>query len=201
MSAKKTEDDEGGAKPEGGEGVDLPKKKVSGKKLAIIIAALVILLIAVGAGLYFTGIIGKKAPADGEHAAAEGEHATEGEAEAESEGGHGGGHGEGAGGGPIFVDVPQILINLSTTGRRPTYLRLRVSLELAKEADRTKVTETLPRVLDTFQLYLRELSLDELQGTAGIERLREELRLRVSAAVAPIEIKDVLFSEMIIQSQ
>lgn len=194
MAAKKPaapandEDDAKEGKPgEGGEGVDLPKKKVSGKKLALIIVAVVVLMIGGGvAALYFTGKIGAHPVAEGEHTEAEG-------------GGHGEGEGEATG--PVFAEMPQILINLNTTGRRPTYLRLKVSLELMKEADRAKVTEAMPRVVDTFQLYLRELALDELQGTAGIERLREELRLRVSAAISPVEIKDVLFSEMIIQSQ
>jgi flagellar FliL protein len=196
MAAKKPaapandEDDAKEGKPgEGGEGVDLPKKKVSGKKLALIIVAVVVLMVGGGvAALYFTGKIGGHPAAEGEHAEAEG-------------GGHGEGEGEGEATGPVFAEMPQILINLNTTGRRPTYLRLKVSLELMKEADRAKVTEAMPRVVDTFQLYLRELAIDELQGTAGIERLREELRLRVSAAISPVEIKDVLFSEMIIQSQ
>lgn len=194
MAAKKPaapandEDDAKEGKPgEGGEGVDLPKKKISGKKLALIIVAVVVLMVGGGvAALYFTGKIGGHPAAEGEHTEAEG-------------GGHGEGEGEATG--PVFAEMPQILINLNTTGRRPTYLRLKVSLELMKEADRVKVTEAMPRVVDTFQLYLRELALDELQGTAGIERLREELRLRVSAAISPVEIKDVLFSEMIIQSQ
>ncbi len=194
MAAKKPaapandEDDAKEGKPgEGGEGVDLPKKKISGKKLALIIVAVVVLMVGGGvAALYFTGKIGGHPAAEGEHAEAEG-------------GGHGEGEGEATG--PVFAEMPQILINLNTTGRRPTYLRLKVSLELMKEDDRAKVTEAMPRVVDTFQLYLRELAIDELQGTAGIERLREELRLRVSAAIAPVEIKDVLFSEMIIQSQ
>lgn len=194
MAAKKPaapandEDDAKEGKPgEGGEGVDLPKKKISGKKLALIIVAVVVLMVGGGvAALYFTGKIGG-------HPAAEGEQAEDG--------GHGEGEGEGEPTGPIFAEMPQILINLNTTGRRPTYLRLKISLELMKEDDRVKVTEAMPRVVDTFQLYLRELAIDELQGTAGIERLREELRLRVSAAIAPVEIKDVLFSEMIIQSQ
>jgi flagellar FliL protein len=196
MAAKKPaapandEDDAKEGKPgEGGEGVDLPKKKVSGKKLALIIVAVVVLMVGGGvAALYFTGKIGGHPAAEGEHAEAAG-------------GGHGEGEGEGEATGPVFAEMPQILINLNTTGRRPTYLRLKVSLELMKEADRAKVTEAMPRVVDTFQLYLRELAIDELQGTAGIERLREELRLRVSAAISPVEIKDVLFSEMIIQSQ
>lgn len=196
MAAKKTSDDEDEGKPaegEGGEGVDLPKKKISGKKLALIAVALLLLLGGGGAGVYFSGMLDK--PAEGE------EHAT-----AEDEHGGGGGHGEeggehGESSGPVFVELPQILINLSTSGRRPTYLRLKVSLELMKSEDQIKVTEAMPRVIDTFQLYLRELAIDELQGTAGIERLREELRLRVSAAIAPLEIKDVLFGEMIIQSQ
>ena len=175
------EDDkkEAGPEGEGGEGVDLPKKKISGKKL-VIIAALLVVLIGGGAALYFAGVIG----GSHEEAAAEGEH---GEGEGE----------EGEATGPVFYDLPQILVNLRSTGRRPAFLKLKVRLQLKSEEDRGAVTSAMPRVIDSFQLYLRELTRDEMQGTAGLERLREELRIRVSAAVAPVEVKDVLFTEMI----
>ncbi len=163
---------------EGGEGVDLPKKKISGKKLMLIVVALVLVLaIGGGAALYFTGILGGHAPEDAAQTTEE--HPAE------------------EAGPPVFFEIPQILINLQSTGRRPSFLRLKISLQLKKEEDKDAVTKVLPRVVDSFQLYLREVSREELQGTAGLERLREELRLRVAAAVAPVEIKDVLFTEMI----
>jgi len=57
----------------------------------------------------------------------------------------------------------------------------------------------MPRILDNFQVYLRELRLDDLKGSAGMYRLREELLLRVNAAVQPVQVKDVLFREMLVQ--
>ncbi len=180
---------------EGGEGVEVPKKKVAGKKIILIVVALLILVGAAVAGLYFTGKLGGHS----EETAVEGE--AHGEKKAEhgaKEGEHGDKKGEAEGNGlPVFYDVPQILVNLQSDRKRSTFLRLKVSLQLNSEADKDAVAAVLPRVVDSFQMYLRELTRDEMQGTAGLERLREELRLRVSAAIAPIEIKDVLFTEMI----
>ncbi|MFX9073467.1 flagellar basal body-associated FliL family protein, partial [Acinetobacter baumannii] len=59
--------------------------------------------------------------------------------------------------------------------------------------------QTLPRIIDNFQVYLRELRLDDLKGSAGMYRLREELLLRVNMAAQPVKIKDVLFKEMLVQ--
>ena len=51
-----------------------------------------------------------------------------------------------------------------------------------------------------FQVYLRELRVeDELSGSAGVYRLKEELLARVNAAVEPINVTDVLFKEMLVQ--
>jgi flagellar protein FliL len=190
-AAKKEEPADDKEKPEGegaaGEGVDLPKKKIAGKKLILIIVAAVILLLGgAGAGLYFTGMLGGK-----EEATAEGE-------------GHGGEHGEEAkadehSGKPIYFEMPTILVNLTSTGRKPVYFKVRIQLLLGKEEDRNVVTENQPRIVDNFQTYLRELTAEELQGSAGLMRLREELLLRVNASVAPVVVKDLLFQEILPQ--
>ena len=57
----------------------------------------------------------------------------------------------------------------------------------------------MPRVIDHFQVYLRELRVDDLHGSAGVYRLKEELLRRVSAAAHPVEVRDVLFKDMLIQ--
>ncbi len=57
----------------------------------------------------------------------------------------------------------------------------------------------MPRIIDNFQVYLRELRVEDLKGSAGMYRLREEMLIRVSAAVAPAKINDVLFKEMLVQ--
>ena len=57
----------------------------------------------------------------------------------------------------------------------------------------------MPRIVDNFQVYLRELRIEDLQGAAGMYRLREELLSRVGKAAQPAEIVDILFKEMLIQ--
>ncbi|HCX13884.1 MAG TPA: flagellar basal body protein FliL [Rhodospirillaceae bacterium] len=99
----------------------------------------------------------------------------------------------------LFYDLPEMLVNINTAGRAKNFLKIRVSLELANEADINQVDTVLPRIIDNFQVYLRELRLEDLQGAAGMYRLREELLNRVNAAVRPAQVKDVLFKEMVVQ--
>lgn len=99
----------------------------------------------------------------------------------------------------VFHDLPEMLVNLQSTGRQASYLKIRVSLELDDPEAVKRVDQVMPRVLDNFQVYLRELRPDELHGSAGVQRLKEELLIRVNAAVAPARINDVLFKEMLLQ--
>jgi flagellar FliL protein len=116
----------------------------------------------------------------------------DGEEEGESE--FGGGSGE-----EIFYDMPEMLVNLNTPGRKSTYLKIRISLELQDPADVQRIELMMPRIIDNFQVYLRELRIDDLKGSAGMYRLRRELLTRVAAAAAPAQISDVLFKEMLVQ--
>ena len=72
-------------------------------------------------------------------------------------------------------------------------------MELKSEADKDAVSLVMPRVVDQFQTYLRELRVRDLRGSAGIYRLQMELLSRVNAAAYPIEVQDVLFQEILIQ--
>lgn len=111
--------------------------------------------------------------------------------------GHGDGHGDSDGG--AFVAIPPMLVNLNTEDSTPRFLRLTVQLELEDPDEHDAVVAVLPRVVDQFQTYLRELRVRDLRGSAGIYRLQVELLWRVNQAVEPIEIKDVLFQEILIQ--
>ena len=92
------------------------------------------------------------------------------------------------------------LVNLATTGDKPAYLKLSVSLELKGGDEAVKALEpVMPRVVDQFQTYLRELRVEDLSGSAGMFRLKEELLRRVNMAIEPVQIQDVLFKEMIVQ--
>jgi flagellar protein FliL len=98
-----------------------------------------------------------------------------------------------------FFDLPEMLVNLNSSGRRPNFLKMQVSLELESDKDVEHLRALSPRIIDTFQVYLRELRVEDLRGSAGIYRLREELLARVNAAVRPAQVKDVLFRDMLVQ--
>jgi flagellar protein FliL len=99
-----------------------------------------------------------------------------------------------------FVDLPDVLVNLSNTGGdRTQYLKVKIVLELPDATLVPQIQPLMPRVMDAFQTYLRELRPTDLDGSAGLYRLKEELTRRVNAAVAPNRITAVLFKEIVVQ--
>ena len=101
---------------------------------------------------------------------------------------------------PVFVEVPDMLVNLAgAPGERVQYLKVKVVLEVKEEKQVEEIKPTMPRVTDIFQTYLRELRPADLNGSAGLFRLKEELTRRVNAAVAPIKVSAVLFKEVVVQ--
>jgi flagellar FliL protein len=157
-------------------------------KKKLIIIAVPAVLAAIGAGLWFGGILppllgmGKPKAAMADKLSAE--QAAEAAATAIKP--------------PTFFEVPDIVANLNS-GKRPTYVKLKARLELGKSADIAVVQAAMPRLLDMFQTYLREMRPEELRGSEGTWRLREELIARANIAVRPARVADVLFVEMLIQ--
>jgi flagellar FliL protein len=101
---------------------------------------------------------------------------------------------------PAYVDVPELLVNLvGLPGERVQYLKVKVVLEVKEEKQLEAIKPTMPRVTDIFQTYLRELRPSDLNGSAGLFRLKEELTRRVNAAVSPMQINAVLFKEIVVQ--
>jgi flagellar protein FliL len=101
---------------------------------------------------------------------------------------------------PVFVEVPDMLVNLVTgPGERVQYLKVKVVLEVKEEKQIEDIRPTMPRVTDIFQTYLRELRPSDINGSAGLFRLKEELTRRVNAAIAPIKVSAVLFKEIVVQ--
>lgn len=101
---------------------------------------------------------------------------------------------------PAFVEVPEMLVNLvGLPGERVQYLKVRVMLEVKEEKQVEAIKPTLPRVTDIFQTYLRELRPADLNGSAGLFRLKEELTRRVNLAVSPSQVNAVLLKEIVVQ--
>lgn len=186
------EDDEapaGGEDSEDGEGDDEGGGGFDAKKIILFVVVPLVILAAVGGGLYFTGMLDSlMGGGSGE------EHAEEGGGDV-----HGETKGDSHAGGGTFLEIPPMIVNLSSEDGTPRYLRLSVQLELESQEDLHAVEGVMPRVIDQFQTYLRELRVKDLRGSAGIYRLQMELLWRVNQAAAPVEVKDVLFQEILIQ--
>lgn len=99
---------------------------------------------------------------------------------------------------PVFYDLPDFLVNLS--GPAPQhFLKMKVALQVVDKDAVARLDAELPRVLDGFQIFLRELRPDDLDGSVGMLRLKEELMRRVTLAVQPPIVTDILFKEVIVQ--
>jgi len=187
---------------EGGGGEAPARKKFSGKKLVLFVILPLLLVLGGAAAAFFAGVFtpAETHAEEDPHAEAKPDghakpdaHAAEAKPDA-----HGGGHGApGAGG--LFFNVPDMVVNLNSTGRRPSFLKISISVEVGRPEDLPEIEKVMPRIVDNFQVYLRELRLEDLRGSAGVYRLREELLLRVGVAAQPVQVKDVLFREMLIQ--
>ena len=151
------------------------------KKLIVLVLLAILLMVGTAAGLYFSGIastlLGK------------GEEKAEVKVEAPPP--------------PkvavFYDDLPDMLVNLNTGSKKSSFLKLHVSFQIESEDDKAKIKLVQARIIDTFQTYLRELRLEDLKGSAGLYRLREELLMRVNAAVAPVKVDDVLFTDLLVQ--
>jgi len=153
------------------------KRKMSGKKLVLFILLPVLLLGGGGAAAYF--LLLKKDPK-----AAEAQAATEDPATAEPS---------------FYFEVPKIEANLSSASKRGNYLSLSLWLEVKNEEESKKLAGVMPRIIDQFQVYLRSLRIEDLQGADGVQRMRDELLMRAKAAAKPVEVKDVLIKAMLAQ--
>jgi flagellar protein FliL len=155
---------------------DKPAKK-GGKKKLILIAVPVLLLLT-GSGLWFSGVLPHLLGMEKhEEQAAEAAKPVP----------------------PSYIDIPEMVANLNSANHKPSYVKLAARIEVPKPDDVEKVKAALPRLQDMMQTYLREMRPEELRGSAGTYRLREELLVRANAAVAPAKVSDVLFTQMLVQ--
>lgn len=171
----------------------LERKKISGKKVVMLVAALVILALVV---IGIMSLMGGEDEVDPADAAIEkmAEDAAEQRESAQLEADHSNEKLQ-----LLFYELPEQLYNLNTGGQGTSFLRVRVALEIDRESYRADLDAKMPRILDEFNAYMRELRPEDLDGAAGIFRLKEELLMRVNQAVAPTRVKDVLIQEFLVQ--
>jgi flagellar FliL protein len=156
-------------------------EKPAKKKGKLLLIAVPVLLIGLGAGGWFSGVI--PSLIGGKHKAAVDASKPVVLAAAP----------------PVYVDVPEIISNLNVPGKRASYVKLHAKLELGGKADEAPVAAAMPRIEDLFQTYIRDMRPEELRGSEGSYRLREELINRASVAASPAHVTDVLFIELIVE--
>jgi flagellar protein FliL len=163
------------AEADGAEGADAKAAKKGLPKIVIFGAAGAIVLLLAGAGLYFFVFAGHGA-ADPKAAAA-------------------------AAPDTFIFNLPTMTVNLNDDGTdgQQQFMKLTVALEVADESVMKEIQPRMAKVVDAFQVYLRELRKSDLEGSAGIYRLKEELRRRVNVAIFPAQIDGILFKEILVQ--
>jgi flagellar FliL protein len=190
---------------EGGEGAPAKKKL---PLLFIIIPAALVVLGGGGAAAFF---LMKPKPAEAEAAA--GDHGKAEKKDEKADKKKGGDHGGGAEGegdpaamgtissgpdGVTFYTLPDLIVNIQTADGRPTYLKLKLTLEM-KDADlATHLQGEMPRMQDMFQGFLRELRPEDMAGSAGVYQLKVEILRRVNLIAAPGKVDAVLIEEMLV---
>jgi flagellar protein FliL len=180
MSATAAEAPDTEAAPE--DGADAPaeakkKGKLPSKKMMLLIGGPLALLIVGLAAAYFLGVFGGAKEAEPAHQEAKGPKPI-----------------------PNFFELPDLLVNLNSSGgKRQHFLKLSVSLEVPNAEDTARLKAMQPRIVDTFQTFLRDLRVEDLQGSEGVHLVREELLRRVNAVAEPVSVTGVLFREMLVQ--
>ncbi len=97
-------------------------------------------------------------------------------------------------------NLPPITVNLNNSdGSAPALMVLNIALEVASEEVMVEIQPRMAKVVDAFQVYLRELRKSDLEGSAGIYRLKEELRRRVNIAIFPARVESILFKGILVQ--
>jgi len=185
---------------EGAEGVEgeAPAKKKLPLKMLIIAGAAALVVLGGGGGAAF--IFLKPKP---EAAAEKGHEKKKEKKKGEKE--KGGKEGEKGAAvvregpdGVVFYTMPEVVVNMQTADGRPTFLKLKLTLELPDEDAVEELDPNMPRLQDMFQSFLRELRPEDLSGSQGSYQLRMEILRRVNLVIAPSRANAVLIEEMLI---
>lgn len=99
----------------------------------------------------------------------------------------------------VFTNLPEILINLRNPDGRSSFLKATFIVESPSEEIGQKIDKIKPMLVDQFQIFLRELDTDDLKGSAGMSRVRQELISRTNSLLAPDKVSNILYKEFLIQ--
>ncbi|OHB28598.1 MAG: flagellar basal body protein FliL [Phenylobacterium sp. RIFCSPHIGHO2_01_FULL_69_31] len=184
---------------EGAEGEAPAKKKLPLKMLIIAGAAAVVVLGGGGtAAFMFLSPKPDAAAEKGDHAKDKKKDKKKDEKKEGKEGEKGAAVVREGPDGVVFYTLPDVVVNMQTADGRPTFLKLKLTLELPDESLVEELDPNMPRLQDMFQTFLRELRPEDLSGSQGSYQLRMEILRRVNLVIAPSKANAVLIEEMLI---
>jgi flagellar FliL protein len=99
----------------------------------------------------------------------------------------------------IYVPAPEMIVNLRTPDGQSAFLKINFAIAAHDEAAGEMLKEQMPEIRDALQPFLRELRPEDLAGSAGVFRIKEEMTRRVKDRVGPDKINDILIQDMIQQ--
>lgn len=197
MAKEKVKEAEEAPAEEGAEGEAAPKKKLPLKMIIIGAVAAVLVLGGGGGAAYFFLL----KPKPGTQQVAKAEKPKKKKKEEKKEGGKPDPNAAQVSDGPdgvVYYSMPDLTVNMQSADGRPTFMKLKLTLELADESEVDVLNENGPRIQDMFQTFLRELRPEDLNGSQGSYQLRMEIQRRVNLVIAPAKINSVLIEEMLI---
>ena len=183
---------------EGAEGEAPAKKKLPLKMMLIAGAAALVVLGGGGtAAFMFLGPKADSAAEKGDHGKDKKKDKKKGEKEGK-EGEKGSAQVREGPNGVVFYTMPEVVVNMQTADGRPTFLKLKLTLELPDADAVEELDPNMPRLQDMFQSFLRELRPEDLSGSQGSYQLRMEILRRVNLVISPSRANAVLIEEMLI---
>ena len=99
--------------------------------------------------------------------------------------------------GPIYPLDPFTVNLVSSNADR--YLKCKINFELDSPALQKEVDQKLPAIRDMIISILSSKSVEEIQTAKGKQKLKDEIKRKVNSILTTGEIRNVYFTEFVIQ--
>jgi len=99
--------------------------------------------------------------------------------------------------GPIYP-LDTFIANLAASDAK-RYLKCKIDLELDSPELQQEVDKKIPPIRDAIIGILTSKTIEEIQTLKGKEKLKEEIKRKVNSLLTTGEIKNVYFTEFVIQ--
>ncbi len=98
----------------------------------------------------------------------------------------------------VVYPLDVVVVNIANT-QATRYLRSGISFEVADESILEELEKRKPQITDMIIMILSNKELDELSDFAGKNQIRKEIKEKVNSKLIAGKIKNVYFTEFVIQ--